>query len=63
MPNFVAKLVAKVGDMLGSWVPLNSSKLRKITSTLTFDDSKARAAFGWSPTPVLEGFKIHDDLE
>jgi hypothetical protein len=33
----------------------------KITSTLTFDDSKARNAFGWKPTPVLEGFKIIKD--
>jgi hypothetical protein len=32
--------------------------LSKITSTLTFDDSKARMTFGWNPSPVLESFKI-----
>lgn len=58
----IARFIAKVGDILGSRAPINSEKLKKITSTLTFDDSKARAAFGWSPTPVLEGFKIYDDL-
>ncbi|MBR2648178.1 MAG: NAD-dependent epimerase/dehydratase family protein [Sediminibacterium sp.] len=62
IPNFIAKSIAKVGDVFGSRAPLNSDKFKKITSTLTFDDSKARAAFGWNPTPVLEGFKIHDDL-
>ena len=50
----------KFGDIAGKYAPLNSDKLNKITSTLTFDDSKARAAFGWNPTPVLEGFKINE---
>lgn len=59
MPLSLAKLIAKTGDLIGSKFPINSEKLNKITSTLTFDDSKARAAFGWNPTPVLEGFKIN----
>jgi nucleoside-diphosphate-sugar epimerase len=53
-----AKIVAKFGDLLGREVPLNTNKLKKITSDLTFTDSKAREAFGWDPTPVLKGFKI-----
>ncbi|MBX9734180.1 MAG: NAD-dependent epimerase/dehydratase family protein [Chitinophagaceae bacterium] len=60
IPNFVAKSIAKVGDFFGSKAPLNSDKFKKITSTLTFDDSKARVTFGWNPTPVLEGLKILD---
>jgi nucleoside-diphosphate-sugar epimerase len=59
MPFWFAMLVAKFGDLLGNKVPLNTNKLKKITSDLTFDDNKARAAFGWEPTPVLEGFKIN----
>lgn len=59
MPYSVAKIAAQIGDLIGSYVPLNSEKLDKINSSLTFDDSKARAAFGWNPTPVLEGFKIN----
>jgi nucleoside-diphosphate-sugar epimerase len=58
MPLFIAKVMATFGDMVGDSFPINSYKLSKITSTLTFDDSKARSAFGWKPTSVLEGFKI-----
>ena len=61
MPLFVANLLAKFGDLLGNSFPINSNKLSKITSALTFDDSKARNTFGWKPTPVLEGFKIMID--
>ncbi len=60
MPLFVAKLLAFIGDKMGPVFPINSDKLKKITSTLTFDDSKAREAFGWDPTPVLKGFKINE---
>jgi nucleoside-diphosphate-sugar epimerase len=59
MPFGLAMIVAKFGDLLGSKAPLNTNKLKKITSDLTFDDSKAREAFGWDPTPVLEGFTIN----
>jgi nucleoside-diphosphate-sugar epimerase len=58
MPLSLAKIFAKVGDLCGNNAPFNTNKLYKITSSLTFDDSKARMAFGWNPTPVLEGFKI-----
>lgn len=61
MPYWVAIILAKLGDIIGGSFPLNSCKLQKIVSTLTFDDSKAKAAFGWNPTPVLEGFKLFDD--
>jgi nucleoside-diphosphate-sugar epimerase len=60
MPIFFAKILAFVGDIVGEKFPINSNKFNKITSTLTFDDSKAREAFGWNPTPVLKGFKIHE---
>ena len=63
LPNFAAIILAKFGDILGGAFPLNSSKLSKITSTLTFDDSKARLAFGWEPTSVLEGFKLQEDAK
>jgi nucleoside-diphosphate-sugar epimerase len=59
IPLWLAWIMAKFGDLLGSKAPLNTYKLRKITSDLTFDDSKARKAFGWNPTPVLEGFRIN----
>jgi nucleoside-diphosphate-sugar epimerase len=58
LPKYFAYLLAKFGDHLGNNFPINSNKLLKINSTLTFDDTKSREAFGWNPTPVLEGFKI-----
>jgi nucleoside-diphosphate-sugar epimerase len=58
IPAWLAKFMAKIGDLLGSKSPINSDKLKKITSDLTFDDSKARKLLGWNPTPVLNGFKI-----
>lgn len=56
IPLFAAKLMAKAGDLMGSKAPINSRKLNKIISDLTFDDNKAVDALGWNPTPVLEGF-------
>ena len=58
IPLSIAKLIAKTGDLFGERAPINTNKLHKLTATLTFDDSKARRAFGWNPTPVLKGFKI-----
>lgn len=53
MPLGLAKIIAKVGDIVGPWFPLNSDKLLKITSELTFDDSLARRNFGWNPQPII----------
>lgn len=58
IPFWMAKILAKGGDIIGRKAPINSEKLRKITSNLTFDDSKARAELGWKPQNVLEHFKI-----
>ena len=60
MPFFIAKIFAIIGDHIGQKFPINSDRLNKITSTLTFDDLKARKAFGWNPTNVLNGFKINE---
>lgn len=57
MSKAVAKSLAKIGDFVPKF-PLNSSKLHKITSDLTFDDSKARVNLGWSPRSVLNTFEI-----
>lgn len=52
---FAAKVMALLGDAIGRKAPINSKKLNKIISDLTFDDDKAVKAFGWSPAPVLQG--------
>ncbi|MGF7079874.1 NAD-dependent epimerase/dehydratase family protein [Mucilaginibacter sp. UYCu711] len=58
IPMWVANLIAKIGDLGGTKAAINSNKLVKITSNLTFDDTKAQKLLGWKPTPVLSGFKI-----
>ena len=58
IPRWMALPMAFAGNFLGQKAPINTDKLRKITATLTFDDSKARAAFGWSPSAVLQAFKL-----
>ncbi len=58
IPMWLAKVMARVGDLFGNKFPINSARLQKITSDLTFDDSKARNFLGWNPTQVLDGFKI-----
>ncbi len=63
LPKILAILLAKFGDLFGNKFPINSDKLVKITSTLTFDDTKARIAFGWNPSPVLDSFKVQQDAK
>jgi len=58
LPYSIAKLLARFGDLFGKNAPFNTYKLKKITSDLTFDDTRARNTFGWNPTPVLQGLKI-----
>ena len=47
-----------MGDCLGAKAPINSLKLRKITSSLTFSNEKAVRELGWNPMNVLENFRI-----
>lgn len=54
IPLPVAKLLAMAGDIFGSRAPINSNKLTKITSSLTFDDTRAQTVLGWKPSKVLE---------
>lgn len=55
----LALLMAYAGTLLGGKSPFNMHKLHKITASLTFDDRKARKAFGWNPKPVLDHFTIN----
>ncbi len=59
IPFLLALIFAKIGDLFEKKLPLNTKKLNKLTSDLTFDDSKAREFLGWNPTPVLERFNIN----
>lgn len=57
MPFWLAVLIGKIGNLIGNKAPLTSLKVKKITSDLTFDDSKARQLFNWKPEPVLDYLK------
>jgi len=57
LPQSIVRLAARVGDII-PLIPINSLKLGKLTSTLTFSDMKARTELGWSPRPVIENLKI-----
>ncbi len=58
IPYWMAKCMAKVGDLLGSKAPINSYKLEKMTKSLTFSNYKARTELNWEPLDVLENYKI-----
>ena len=57
IPLYIALMLARIGDLFGKKFPFNTVKFLKITSDLTFDDTKARSV-GWKSTSVLEDFNI-----
>jgi nucleoside-diphosphate-sugar epimerase len=58
LPVGFARLLGRVGDLLGGRAPVDSLKIKKITANLTFNDDQARKLLDWQPTPVLDGLKI-----
>jgi len=57
MSYFAAKSLAVTGDLIGRKFPIDSKRLQKIISKLTFDDQKARNQIGWNPRLVLNEMK------
>ena len=58
IPLWIAKSMAFIGDLFGPKFPINSTRLKKITSPLTFSCKKAMRELDWEPLNVLENFKI-----
>jgi nucleoside-diphosphate-sugar epimerase len=54
IPLFAAKAIGMIGDLLGKRAPINSNKLTKITSSLTFNDKKLHGVIKWTPSPVIQ---------
>lgn len=52
IPYSWAQRIASIGDHL-PFAQINSIKLNKLISTLTFSDEKARKELGWEPRPVI----------
>jgi nucleoside-diphosphate-sugar epimerase len=59
IPLKLAKLMAMFGDLLGDKAPFNTSKLEKITLSLTFSNDKAKKELNWQPLNVLDNFVIY----
>jgi nucleoside-diphosphate-sugar epimerase len=57
LPLILAKTIGYFGDLLEKKAPINSLKIKKIISNLTFDDAKARDVLNWNPQSVLEYLK------
>jgi nucleoside-diphosphate-sugar epimerase len=62
IPLFLAKMLAKIGDLLGKYSPFNTKIFLKLTNELTFDDTKARINFGWNPSIFLSNFKLNKNI-
>ena len=60
IPIYLATIIGFIGDFFGRNFPVNSSTIKKMTSNLTFDDSKARK-MGWKPNSVK--YYINNNLK
>ena len=58
IPYWIAWCFAKIGDCMGKKAPINSYRLKKLTTSCTFSNEKAKKALGWKPQSVLENYKI-----
>lgn len=58
IPYWMAWCMAKVGDCFGNRAPINSYRLKKLTTPCTFDNRKAKKELGWIPMSVLDNFQI-----
>jgi len=56
-PSSLVKLAARTGDFL-PLIPINSVKYKKLTSSLTFSDAKARREISWQSRPVVDNFEV-----
>jgi len=54
---FIAKFIDTLSKVTSIKMPFSSTTLKKMSSTLTFDDSKATDALNWAPSSVLEFLK------
>ncbi len=58
IPKWLAKVMAILGNLMGEKAPINLTKLEKITTSLTFSNTKAKNRLGWKPLNVLDHFKL-----
>lgn len=56
IPLWAARILARIGDGLGSKVPINTRSFNKITQSLTFSNKKAKSELGWKPLSIREKY-------
>lgn len=59
VPMWLARVLALPGIALGNRWPLDPERLGKMTSDLTFDNTRARTILGWRPMNALDNFQIN----
>jgi len=58
IPLWVAYVIGWIGDVFKGWIPVNSEMIKKMTSSLTFSNERAKKELDWQPSDVLKNFKI-----
>lgn len=58
IPYWLAWCMAKVGDCFGEKAPINSYRLKKLTTSCTFSNEKAKKELGWKPQNVIDSLII-----
>ena len=53
IPIWTLRILAKIGDLIPVF-PINSYRMNKLSTHLTFSDKKAQTELNWSPRPVLK---------
>jgi nucleoside-diphosphate-sugar epimerase len=57
IPTLLIKFIARLGDFI-PFIPIYSMKFKKLTSSLTFSDARARREIGWQSKPVVENLQF-----
>lgn len=58
IPYWFAYCLALVGNLLGRNAPINTARLKKLTTSITLSNEKARKELGWEPMDVLENYRV-----
>lgn len=56
IPMSAAKVLARIGDLVGDRFPFSTTRLSKLVTSLTFSDARARARLDWAPRRVIDVF-------
>ncbi len=57
IPYWIAKCLALIGDVFSSF-PINSIRLKKIITSDTWSNEKAKRELGWTPMNVLNNYRV-----